>query len=224
MPNGSKNNGTNGVEHRRRTALVAIRRLRQVDPRLGRLIAQIGPFRPDITPDPFIALIGSIIQQQLSMAAATTIYRRVRGLCPRQRLTPKAILALDDDALRGVGLSRQKAAYLRNLADAFATRTLTAAGLRAGSDDEVIAATTAIKGIGRWTAEMLLMFCLERPDVWPVDDLGLRKAVRNFLRLGELPPAAAIRELADPWRPYRSYATWYLWRSLEGPLMPGVAL
>lgn len=224
MANSAKHNGTNDTEHRRRTALVAIRHLRQVDPRLGRMIAHIGPYRPDVTPDPFVALVGSIIQQQLSMTAATTIYNRVRGLCPRRRLTPAAILAQDVGALRGAGLSRQKAAYLRNIAEAFATRTLTAAKLRTASDEEVIGATTAIKGIGRWTAEMLLIFCLERPDVWPVDDLGLRKAVRDFLKLGELPPAAAIREVADAWRPYRSYATWYLWRSLEGPLMPGVAL
>jgi DNA-3-methyladenine glycosylase II len=137
-------------------------------------------------------------------------------------VTPRALLALDVATLRGVGLSRQKTEYVHILAEAFATRSLTAAKLRRMNDDEVIAATTALKGIGRWTAEMLLIFCLERPDVWPVDDLGLRKAVQNFFAFKETPPARDIRDLADPWRPYRSYATWYLWRSLEGPLMPGV--
>ena len=145
-------------------------------------------------------------------------------LCPRRRLTPAAIMALDHDTLRAAGLSRQKAAYVRNMAEAFASRELSAAKLRRMSDDEVVEATTRIKGVGRWTAEMLLIFCLERPDVWPVDDLGLRKAVRNFLAMTEMPRPAEIQAVADPWRPYRSYATWYLWRSLEGPLMPGVAL
>lgn len=224
MTSSARNNGTGSAEHRRRTALAAIRYLRRADPRLGLLIERIGPYRPKVTPDPFVALIGSIIQQQLSMTAANTIYRRVRGSCPRRRLTPAAILALDNSTMRGVGLSRQKTAYLRNVAQAFASQSLTAARLRAWSDDEVVAATTAIKGIGRWTAEMLLIFCLERPDVWPVDDLGLRKAVRGFLSFEELPPARAIQDVAEPWRPYRSYATWYLWRSLEGPLMPGIAL
>lgn len=158
------------------------------------------------------------------MSAAVAIYERLRNLCPRARLTPAAVLALDRRALRGAGLSRQKAASVHNVAEAFASRTLTAAGLRRMSDEEVIAATTRIKGVGRWTAEMLLIFCLQRRDVWPVDDLGLKKAVGKLLGLDELPPAATMHEVAEPWRPYRTYATWYLWRSLEGPLMPGVAL
>ena len=158
------------------------------------------------------------------MPAAATIRKRVQALCPRGRFTSAALLALTEAELRGAGLSRQKAAYVRNVADAFASRTLTPARLRRMSDEEVVEATTRLKGIGRWTAEMLLIFCLERADVWPVDDLGLRKAVQNFLGLGEMPRPAAIEDVADAWRPYRSFATWYLWRSLEGPLMPGVAL
>ena len=126
--------------------------------------------------------------------------------------------------LRGAGLSRQKATYLRELSTAFASGDLSTRTLKRMPDEEVIAATTRVKGIGRWTAEMLLIFCLERPDVWPVDDLGLRKAVRQFLNLDDMPSAQTLNELAEPWRPYRSYATWYLWRSLEGPLMPGVSL
>ena len=206
------------------TAHAALRHLRQADARLGRLIERIGPYRPVICRDPFVALISSVIQQQVSMPAAATIEKRVRALCPRGRLTSAALLALSEQELRGAGLSRQKAAYVRNVADAFASRTLTPARLRRMSDAEVVEATTRLKGIGRWTAEMLLIFCLERADVWPVDDLGLRKAVQNFLGLGEMPRPAAIEDVADGWRPYRSYATWYLWRSLEGPLMPGVAL
>jgi DNA-3-methyladenine glycosylase II len=209
---------------RRRAARAAARHLRRVDPRFGVLIDHIGPHALIVTRDPFLALAGSIIQQQVSMAAAAAIQRRVRALCPRNRLTPRSVMSLSLDELRAAGLSRQKSQYLHNIAEAFASRRLTPAKLRRMSDDDVIAATTLIKGVGRWTAEMLLIFCLERPDVWPVDDLGLRKAVGRFFDLPELPTPAAIRDVADPWRPYRSYATWYLWRSLEGPLMPGVAL
>ncbi len=211
------------ARQRQRAAHTALRHLRRVDPRLRQLIDHIGPHRPQITRAPFRALLGSIIHQQVSMSAAAAIQRRVRDLCPRGRLTPAALLALSEDTLRGAGLSRQKATYVRNVAEEFAARRLTPAKLRRWSDAEVIAATTRIKGVGRWTAEMLLIFCLERPDVWPVDDLGLRKAVRHLLRLKELPAAASLHELAEPWRPYRSYATWYLWRSLDGPLMPGIA-
>jgi len=209
------------AEARRRAALAATRHLRAIDERLARLIERIGPFSPAITPSPFVALVGSIIHQQVSMSAGRAIGRRFRSLCAG-RLTPPRVLSCTADQLRAVGLSRQKAAYIRNIAEAFAARTLTAARLRRMSDDEVIEATTALKGVGRWTAEMLLIFCLERPDVWPVDDFGLRKAVQLFAGLAELPAPNAIRDLADPWRPYRTYATWYLWRSLDGPVLPAI--
>jgi DNA-3-methyladenine glycosylase II len=143
-------------------------------------------------------------------------------LCPRQRLTPGAVRSLDVSALRGAGLSRQKAAYAQNVAEAFASRVLTAAKLRRLPDAEVIAAVTAVKGVGRWTAEMLLIFCLERPDVWPVDDLGLRNAVQRFTGEVELPAAAEMQTLGEAWRPYRTCATWYLWRSLEAPTEPAI--
>lgn len=200
----------------------ALEHLRAADPRLADLIERLGPYRPRITPNPFVALIGSILHQQVSMSAAATIGRRLRGLCPGGRLTPRAVRALSTAQLRAAGLSRQKAAYVQNIAQAFADRTLTAARLRRMSDDEVIAATTQLKGVGRWTAEMLLIFCLARPDVWPVDDLGLRRAVQKLLRLPNLPAPADIRDIADPWRPYRSVATWYLWRSLDGPVSPAI--
>ncbi len=202
----------------------ATRHLCRVDPRLAALIKGLGPYRPTITRDPFAALVGSIVQQQVSMAAGTTIYRRLRRCCPRGRLTPAALLALDDAALRGAGLSRQKASYVHNVAAEFAARRLTRAGLRRMSDNEVIAATTLIKGVGRWTAEMLLIFSLERPDVWPVDDLGLRRAVQLFLGAETPPTAAEMHALGEPWRPHRTCASWYLWQSLGGPVVPGVAL
>jgi DNA-3-methyladenine glycosylase II len=189
---------------------------------MAHLVERVGPFCPVVVRDPFLALVGSIIHQQVSMSAAAAIRRRLCGLCDH-RLTPAGVLRLSTADLRGAGLSRQKAEYVGNVAEAFATGTLTAARLRRMPDEEVIGATTAIKGVGRWTAEMLLIFCLERPDVWPVDDFGLRKAARNFFGLPEAPTPAALRDLGDPWRPYRSYATWYLWRSLEGPLVPAVS-
>ena len=210
------------AQQRRRTALIAAKYLSKKDTRLKRLIAQIGPHRPTITPDPFAALVGAITQQQVSMNAAAAIHQRVRALCGR--VTPAAILALDDSELRGAGLSRQKTRYVRGIAEAFASGVLSTRKLRRMSDEDVIAATTRLAGVGRWTAEMLLIFCLERPDVWPIDDLGLQRALRRFLKVERLPAVAALRALAEPWCPYRSYATWYLWRSLEGPLMPGIAL
>ena len=208
---------------REATARAAVHHLTRANPRLGALIRTIGPHRLIITPNPFVALVGSILQQQVSMSAAA-VQRRLNTLCPRGRVTPAAIQQLDDGKLRGAGLSRQKAKYIRSLAEHFASGTLSSRKLRSMTDEEVIAATTQVKGIGRWTAEMLLIFCLERPDVWPIDDLGLRKAVRNFLGLGDLPERETMQATGEPWRPYRTYASWYLWRSLEGPFMPGVAL
>lgn len=211
-------------ELRKRRGLAAVRHLRDADRRLAQIIDRVGAHRPIITRDPFRTLVGSITSQQVSMSAAAAIQKRIKALCPGGRVTPKALLALTPQQLRSAGLSNPKCAYMHGLAEEFASGKLSTRKLRAMSDDEVIETTTRVKGIGRWTAEMLLIFCLERPDVWPVDDLGVRKAVQNLWTMRELPPAKAIRDLADPWRPYRSYATWYLWRSLEGPLMPGTKL
>ena len=202
----------------------AVRYLSRRDTRLAALIRRIGPHRPIITRNPFVALVGAVLQQQVSMSAATAIHGRLKELCPRKRITPSAILALEEDQLRTAGLSRQKARYVLGLAEAYATGVLSTRKLRRMSDEQVVETTTQLKGIGRWTAEMLLIFCLERPDVWPIDDLGLQKAARLFLELDQIPDSATLRALGEPWRPYRSYATWYLWRSLAGPLMPGIAL
>ncbi len=207
---------------RRRQARAALRHLSAADARLAELVRRIGPYAPKLTPDPFRALVGSIVHQQVSMAAATAIQRRLAALCPRRRVTPRALLVLSVDELRSAGVSRPKAKYLHGLADAFATRRLTAAGLKSRTDEDVIAAVTELPGVGRWTAEMLLIFCLERPDVWPVDDLGLRTAVQRLLDLKASPRPRDIQNIADPWRPYRSVATWYLWRSLDGPIQPNI--
>ncbi len=224
-PAARENGRTAGrTQERQRRALLAAAHLSAADPRMAALIARIGPHRPIRTADPFVSLVQAIISQQVSMKAAAAIGKRVRALCASGRFTAAELRARRLPTLRRAGLSRQKAIYIHDLADHFATGRLSAASLRRMSDEEVIAATTAVKGIGRWTAEMLLIFCLERPDVWPVDDLGVRKAVQRFFDLAATPAAREIRDVAAPWRPFRSYATWYLWRSLEGPLMPGVAV
>ena len=219
-----KNAKLTPAQRRDVAARAAIRHLSRVDKRLGAMIKAIGPFRPEIDSDPFHTLVGSIVQQQISMSAAAAVQRRLLALCPGRRVRPEDILNLSDDELRSAGLSRQKARYLRSLAEHFASGELSTRKLRKMSDEEVIEATTRVVGIGRWTAEMLLIFCLERPDVWPVDDLGLRKAAQVFFQMPEMPAPKALLPLGEPWRPYRTYASWYLWRSLEGPFMPGVVL
>lgn len=200
----------------------ATRYLRSQRAGLRTVIDRVGPYRPTITRDPFIALIGSIVHQQVSLSAGLAVFRQLKCACPQRRLTPRAVLSLSEHTLQTLGLSRQKRAYVRNVAQAFFSRQLTAPRLRRMSDDEVIDATTAIKGVGRWTAEMLLIFSLERPDVWPVDDLGLRKGVQQLLQMADLPTRLEMSHVGERWRPYRTMACWYLWASLEGPRPPSV--
>lgn len=203
-------------------AVAAIRHLSTAHPRWPELIARVGPYRPSLTPNPFIALIGSIVHQQVSMSAGATIFKRVKALCPAGRLTPRAILEITETRLRSAGLSRQKAAYVRNIAESFVAGQVTPARLRRATDEEVVETVTQIKGVGRWTAEMLLIFCLHRPDVWPVRDLGLQRAAQQFFSLRKSPTPEALHKMGEPLRPYRTYATWYLWRSLERPVPPAV--
>lgn len=199
-----------------------LRHLKRADARLAAIIRKIGPFRPAMTRDPFVALVSSIVHQQLSMKAAATIGRRLRDLCPRRTYTPDALSSLSDQQIRSAGISRQKLAYLRDLTAHFLDNRLSARRLRRASDDEAIELATQVKGIGRWTAEMLLIFCLGRLDVWPVDDLGLRKAAQRLRGAKKPLSIPRMQRLAEPWRPYRSIATWYLWRSLDGPLPPAL--
>jgi DNA-3-methyladenine glycosylase II len=164
--------------------------------------------------DPFRALVSAIISQQLSTKAAATIKARLETLVER-RLTPSRIAAVSDDALRGVGLSRQKIAYMRDLCDRVTTGDLALDRLDAMSDEAVVAALTSVKGIGRWTAEMFLMFRLHRPDVLPVGDLGIVKAVQRAYGMRKVPTPERLTKLGEQWRPYRSVACWYLWASLD---------
>jgi DNA-3-methyladenine glycosylase II len=164
--------------------------------------------------DPFGALMSAIVSQQLSTKAADTIFKRLSALFDGHP-TPLALAALTDTQLRGVGLSTQKLKYMRDLGARVRDGSLPLHTLDAMDDEDVIVALTQVKGIGRWTAEMFLMFRLHRPDVLPVDDLGIVKAVQKAYNLRKTPSADRLNKIGEAWRPYRSVACWYLWRSLN---------
>ncbi|MBC7204049.1 MAG: DNA-3-methyladenine glycosylase 2 family protein [Pusillimonas sp.] len=163
---------------------------------------------------PFMTLARAIISQQVSTKAADSIWARFTGLCGR-RPSPTVVLKHDLDALRGVGLSRRKAEYVFDLATHFAERKVRPAAWAGMHDEEVIASLCAIRGVGRWTAEMFLIFNLQRPDVLPLDDAGLIKAISLHYFSGEPVSRFEAREVAQAWAPWRTVATWYMWRSLE---------
>jgi DNA-3-methyladenine glycosylase II len=166
--------------------------------------------------DIFCGLVEAIVSQQLSTRAAATIYKRLRALLPDGGIpTPEALQSQPDEALRSVGLSRQKLGYLRDLSAKVLDGTVRTDGLLDLGDDEIIGELTKIKGIGRWTVEMLLIFRLARPDVFPAGDLGIVKAIQRAYNLRKTPDVKRLQKIAEPWRPYRSVASWYLWASLE---------
>jgi DNA-3-methyladenine glycosylase II len=164
--------------------------------------------------DPFPALVRTITGQQISTKAAATIHGRIVALMPRG-VNPGAMLALTDEQLRAAGCSRQKTVYLRDLAVKIQSGELPAHTLHELTDEQVIEAIVKVKGLGRWSAEMFLMFRLHRPDVLPVDDLGIVNAIQRLYGLRKRPNAARIKKIGEAWRPYRTVACWYLWRSLE---------
>jgi DNA-3-methyladenine glycosylase II len=167
--------------------------------------------------DHFTMLVRAIVFQQLSTKAATTIYNRLLERMPDGVASPHALSSLTDDQLRAAGISRQKASYLRDLGSKVAAGDVPLDALDALADEDIITALTKVKGIGRWTAEMFLIFRLQRPDVLPVNDLGILNAIQKAYRLRKKPTAKRLRQIGEPWRPYRSIACWYLWRSLEPP-------
>jgi DNA-3-methyladenine glycosylase II len=165
--------------------------------------------------DIFSGLLQAIVSQQLSTKAAATIYGRLLALLPDGGVpTPEGLSPLPDEALRGVGLSRQKLGYMRDLSRKMLDGSINIGGLAVMSDDEIVAELTQIKGIGRWTVEMLLIFRLARPDVFPAGDLGIVKAIQKAYNLRGTPDVKRLHAIADRWRPYRSVASWYLWASL----------
>lgn len=162
---------------------------------------------------PFETLMRAIVGQQISVAAADTVWRRV-GLVV-DPADPLSVLAANVDALRQAGLSARKVEYVRDLADFFASGRIKPELFPQQDDESIIQSLVAVRGIGRWSAEMFLMFNLERPDVWPVDDIGLQKAVARLYHQGERLPLADLRSMGERWRPWRTVACWYLWRSLD---------
>lgn len=190
----------------------ASRALANADPRLGELIRAVGELRRTRRSDRFHALARAIVGQQLSVKAAATIWSRVERL---GELTPQAILAAEDSALRGAGLSGRKTEYLRDLAARVLDGRLDLHAIDAHDDEQVIAEVSAVRGIGRWTAEMFLIFSLDRPDVLALDDAGLLRAAGWLFGLGRSATAEELAQAGEAWRPYRSTASLYLWGALD---------
>lgn len=195
----------------------AVSHLKKSDPVMARIIEEIGPCRYQVKTvgTHFDALCRSIIYQQLSTKAAGTIHGRFLALFPEQQPAPDSLLALPEETLRGVGLSRQKLSYLRDLAAKVHQNELPLDHLDELSDQEIIDYLVQVKGIGVWTAQMFLMFRLGRLDVLPDLDLGIRNAIKKAYRVRGVPNAKRIAKIGAPWRPYASVACWYLWRSLD---------
>lgn len=194
----------------------AILHLRKADPILARIIKTVGPYSLVTRQPTFETLARSIVYQQISGKAAASILAKLKAAAG-PRFTAAALLRLSTEELRACGLSTQKMTYLRDLAEKVGTRQVSFRKLRNLSDEEVIEHLTQVKGIGVWTVQMFLMFALERPNVFPAADLGVRNAIRRAYNLSETPTAADLLRISACWHPYCSVATWYLWRSLDGP-------
>ncbi|HEV3167631.1 MAG TPA: DNA-3-methyladenine glycosylase [Isosphaeraceae bacterium] len=194
----------------------AIAHLKATDPRWVALIDRIGPCELRPRRDRFGALVRAIIGQQISTKAAATIAGRLYALAGTPP-DPHRVLALGEPSLRLVGLSAMKAKYVLNLAAAVSSGELPLHRLGLYSDQSIRDRLTAVKGIGTWTAEMFLIFALNRADVLPLSDLGVRAGLRRFHGLEDVPTPQECISLAEPWRPYRSIAMWYLWRHIDSP-------
>jgi DNA-3-methyladenine glycosylase II len=204
---------TGGTLH---DASKAVKHLKK-DLRMRPILERIGPptFHEYSKEDLLENLLEAIVSQQLSGKVAKVIFERLKALDGNSFPNPKRLLKASDQVLRKVGLSRAKILSVRDLCDAVLTRRLDLKGLGGLTDDEVVEALCSVRGIGPWTAHMALIFTLARPDVWPSADLGLRKALKEVLGLPEVPTPREAEPLGDPWKPYRSYACWYLWQYLD---------
>lgn len=202
---------------------IALKHLRSADPVLAAIIERVGPFRMSYREPQFASLARSIVFQQLNGKAALTIWNRLEEKTGSP-VTPEGVLKLRMPTLRKVGLSRQKASYLRDLAKRAAAGQLDFGALPSLTDEDVIAALTQVKGIGEWSAQMFLMFALQRPNVLPTADYGIRAAMQRAYRMRELPKPDRMRKVAKSWQPYCSIACWYLWRSLDTPKATEAAL
>jgi DNA-3-methyladenine glycosylase II len=193
----------------------ALECLRCADPVMAGLIEKVGAYRIRYLEPDFETLAKSIVYQQLSGKAAATIFARLLAAAGNGKLSPEAVLKMRPEKLRALGLSRQKIAYIRDIAQHTCSGAVDFDSLRALPDDEVIRVLTELKGVGMWTAHMFMMFALRRRDVLPVGDLGIRAAIKKAYGLESVPTPAEVLTVGEKWRPYRTIASWYLWRSLE---------
>jgi DNA-3-methyladenine glycosylase II len=192
----------------------AVNHLKKSDPVLRAIIERVGPCRIEYGAAEFSSVAEAIVYQQLNGRAAATIFNRFADLAGRP-ITPEGILKLTDQQMRGVGLSKQKSAYLKDLAVKTAAGLLDFSRLSELSDEEVIKHLTQVKGIGVWTAHMFLIFSLRRPNVLPTGDYGVQTALKKHYKKRKLPKPKDMEKIAKPWEPYRSVACWYMWRSLD---------
>lgn len=193
----------------------AIRHFRKADPILAGVIKQVGPCTLKPQRDRFNMLVRSIISQQISTAAARSIRAKLEALIAPARVSPEVLAQFSVEQLKSAGLSSQKATYLHDLSAKAANGTVRLKIIGRLKDEEVIEELIQVKGIGRWTAQMFLIFSLGRPDVFPPDDLGIKMALRNLYSLSDLPTKAEAHAIAAAWTPHSTFATWYLWRSLD---------
>jgi DNA-3-methyladenine glycosylase II len=192
----------------------ATNHLSRIDPKLAAVIQRTGPCTLKPRRNCFLMLCRAIISQQISGPVAIAISKRFKKLFPNSRPTPKHLLTFTDDQLRSAGLSRQKMSYLRDLAAHFSAGKVPTRCFKQMTDEEIIQSLIPIKGIGRWTAEMFLIFVLNRPDLLPVDDLGIRKGFQKVYGLKQEPKAAKMIQIAEKWRPWRTIGSWYMWRGM----------
>lgn len=192
----------------------AVNHLKKADPVLRAIIERVGPCRMEFGLPEFCSLAEAIVYQQLNGKAAVMIFNRFAALAG-EPITPQGILKLSDEQLRGVGLSKQKSAYLKDLAAKAASGLLDFTRLHELTDEEVIQHLTQVKGVGVWTAHMFLMFSLQRPNVLPTGDYGVQVAMRKHYKKRKLPKPKDMEKIAKAWEPYRSVACWYMWRSLD---------
>jgi DNA-3-methyladenine glycosylase II len=192
----------------------AINHLKKCDPTLSAIIESVGACRIEYGDPSFPSLAEAIVYQQLNGKAAVTIFNRFADLAGRP-ITPQGILKLTELQMRSAGLSKQKLSYIRSLAELTQGGELDFSRLPDMPDDEVIAHLTEVRGVGTWTAQMFLMFSLRRPDVLPTGDYGIQMAIRKHYRKRKMPKPAEMEKIAKAWSPYRTFACWYLWRSLD---------
>jgi DNA-3-methyladenine glycosylase II len=197
-----------------------VRYLKRNDPVLAGIIGRVGPVKFELDGNHYEAVVGSIIFQQLAGSAARSILNRFKQLYGGRFPSPIEYLSTDVEKLRGSGLSPQKISYIKDLAERLENGTLDLKRLENLPDEEALDELDKVRGIGRWTAEMFLIFMLGRTDVLPVDDLGLRKAAQKAYKLRKLPNRDRFQQLAEKWHPYSSISTFYLWKSIEKPEAP----